>query len=130
MSLITHQTAYAERALTYIAESEKDLVSSSEIINKLKIPKFLTRQILSTLKGEGILKSTKGSKGGFQLAVPREKVSFYDLVRIFQGEIVVIDCLAGKMNCNCVDGCHISDELKHIEGYVKNRLRNLKVINR
>ena len=127
MSLITHQTAYAERALTYIAKSEKDLVSSSEIINNLKIPKFLTRQILSKLKSEGILKSTKGSKGGFQLALPREKVSFYDLVRIFQGEIVMINCMNGAMDCDCLDDCYIKEELKHIEGYVKNRLTKLKV---
>ncbi len=91
MSTITRQTAYAERALTYIAKSKKNLILSSEIINNLKIPKSLTRQILLTLQKEDILTSIKGSKGGFKLAIPIDQISFYDLVQIFQGDLKYMD---------------------------------------
>ena len=93
MSLITRQTAYAEKAIKYIATSEKDIVPSSEIINNLKIPKALTRKILLILQREGMLSSTKGSKGGFKLAIPIDQISLYDLIQIFQGDLEYIKCM-------------------------------------
>ena len=39
MKLITRDTDYAVRAIAFIAESEKEMVSTDELVKELKIPR-------------------------------------------------------------------------------------------
>ena len=66
MKLITRDTDYAVRALCFIGQRQKRLISASELVANLKIPRPFLRKILQTLNREGILNSYKGKGGGFE----------------------------------------------------------------
>lgn len=85
MKLITRDTDYAVRALCFIAENKGKIVSVSELVKVLKIPRPFLRKLLQILHRKRILKSFKGRGGGFQLAIPAERIYLVDLIKFFRG---------------------------------------------
>ena len=96
MKLITRDTDYAIRALMYIASAGDGVVSVAEIEKKLGLPRPFLRKILQVLQKQGVLRSIKGNRGGFLLAVPAKKIILADLIEIFQGKITFTECFLKK----------------------------------
>jgi Rrf2 family protein len=115
MKLITRDTDYAIRALMYIANSKKDVVTVTEIEKELNLPRPFLRKILQTLQKGGVLKSKKGNKGGFQLAATSKNIFVNDLINIFQGKITLTECLTRKKICSDIDKCSIRRKIGSIE---------------
>ncbi len=125
MNLVTRSTDYAIRAILYMAKQGGALVSTADLDRDLKLPRPFMRKTLQVLQKEGYLKSVKGYKGGFQLQRPPAKIYLIDLMRIFQGEISLGDCLFKKKICHCTATCPLRREIKVME---QDLLRKLKTI--
>ncbi len=127
MKLITRDTDYAIKALMYIADSKKTVVTASEIEKKLKLPRAFLRKILQVLRKEGVLKSIKGNNGGFLLAVSAKKIFFISLMRIFQGELTFTECFLKKKVCPDIKKCPVREKIKNIEKTVITELSQITI---
>lgn len=127
MKLITRDTDYAIRALMYIACSKDAIVSVAEIEKKLKLPRPFLRKILQILQKKGILKSIKGNKGGFLLAVPAKKIFLADLMKIFQGRITLTECFLKKKVCPNIKRCSMRHKIKNMEKIVVSELKKITI---
>jgi len=125
MKLITRDTDYAIRALCYIGKREKELVSASELVKKLKIPRPFLRKILQILNREGVLKSYKGQGGGFKLALSPNKILLVNLIEIFQGPIGLNECIFKKLICPNIKTCTLKKKINSIEKYVISKLKTI-----
>jgi Rrf2 family cysteine metabolism transcriptional repressor len=85
---LTARSEYALLALVYLARRNSEELVSAETIARAKAipPKFL-EQILLTLKRARYLRSTKGQRGGYQLAKPADAVTLAEIVRLFDGAL-------------------------------------------
>ena len=126
--LITRNTDYAVRALVFMARREKRSVSVSELVRELKIPRPFLRNIMQTLGQKGILKSSRGKRGGFIFAVQPGKIFLTDLMRIFQGALKINECIFKKMVCPNKKTCSLRKELCEIEDLVITRLKNINLL--
>lgn len=63
------------------------------------IPENYLVQILTVLRGAGIVKSKRGKEGGYCLARPPGEITFGDVVRAVQGHVLDIPSL-GDPNCS------------------------------
>ncbi|MCU0651812.1 MAG: Rrf2 family transcriptional regulator [Candidatus Omnitrophica bacterium] len=127
MKLITRDTDYALRAVCFIAKSEKTIVSVEELVEKLSIPRSFLRKILQVLNRKRILRSYKGSGGGFVLAKPANRVFLIDLIRIFQGPLVLSECFLKKMLCPNIKICPLRKKLDKIEKFVIKELSSITI---
>jgi len=125
MKLITRNTDYALRAVCYIAAQSQRVVSVEELVKKLKIPRSFLRKILQILNKQKLLVSQKGSGGGFSLARPVNKIALLDLVRIFQGELKINECLFKKALCPNIKTCALRKKIINIENYALNQLKSV-----
>ena len=125
MKLITRDTDYALRALSFIARNKKKIITASDLVKKLSIPRPFLRKILQELNKAGILKSHRGSGGGFLLARPANKIFLVDLIKEFQGPLQLNECLLKKIPCPNKKSCLLRKKIDNIEKYV---LRELKAI--
>ncbi len=125
MKLITRDTDYAVRALCFIAESKQRIVPVSTLVNKLKIPRPFLRQILQALNREGILKSYKGLGGGFELAILPRRILLVDLIKIFQGELRLNECIFKKKICPNKNICALRSRINTIEKEAISKLRSI-----
>jgi Rrf2 family protein len=62
-------------------------VSAETIARAQGIPPKFLEQILLTLKRARYLRSTKGQRGGYQLAKPVDAVTLAEIVRLFDGAL-------------------------------------------
>ena len=127
MKLITRDTDYALRALCLIAKNREKIVSVSELVEKLKIPRAFLRKILQALNKKGVLKSYKGAGGGFLLAKPANKIFLVDLIEVFQGPFSLNECFFKKMPCANVRSCSLRKRLEGIEKVIIRKLRRINI---
>jgi hypothetical protein len=68
---ITRKTDYATRAvLTLALAGEETLLKLDEIAERAAIPRPFLEQIMTQLRGDGIVRSERGPSGGYRLNHP------------------------------------------------------------
>ncbi|MBE3577080.1 MAG: Rrf2 family transcriptional regulator [Limnochordales bacterium] len=64
-------------------------------------------QLMGTLRKAGLVNSVRGAQGGYELAVPPERLKVGDILRALEGPIVPWECLDQQSGAVCLftDGC-------------------------
>lgn len=124
MKLIKRDTDYALRAVSYIGKRGK-LTTVGELVKKLHIPRPFLRKILQILNRHKILVSHKGARGGFIPAKPLNKIFLLDLIRIFQGEFKINECMFKKSLCPNIRICPLRKKIDKIENYAFSQFKNV-----
>lgn len=127
MKLITRDTDYALRALSFISRQKNKIVTVSELTRQLKIPGPFLRKILQLLNKKGVLKSLRGAGGGFLLGKPANRIFLADLMEIFQGPIHLNECFFRKSLCSDINTCLLRKKISSIEKYVISELKSISV---
>jgi Rrf2 family protein len=88
MLTISNKTRYGLTALLALAEFHNSgLLQIKDIASRCGIPHQFLEQIFNRLVKAGIIKSTRGKKGGYQLARPPGQITVLDIVNSLEGEI-------------------------------------------
>ena len=65
-------------------------------------------QLVAPLREAGLVRSVRGAQGGYELALPPEKITVGDVVRVLEGPIAVTDCTVpgvGAERCGRAQDC-------------------------
>lgn len=127
MKLITRDTDYAIRALVFMAKHKKEIVSASRMVEALGIPRPFLRKLLQVLNNKGILKSYKGTGGGFLLAKADNKINVIDLIGIFQDDLSINECLFKKGICPNIRTCALRKKINNIKTYAVSQLKPVTI---
>ena len=127
MKLITRDTDYAVRALCHIAGHRLKMVSASELVKELKMPRPFLRKILQCLTNADILVSYKGKNGGFSLNRKPEQIHLVDLITIFQGQLTLNECFFKKKLCPNRPSCPLKNKIAAIEDFVVKELSTISI---
>ncbi|MBU0571177.1 MAG: Rrf2 family transcriptional regulator [Candidatus Omnitrophica bacterium] len=127
MKMITRDTDYAIRALSYMVASGGDTATVSALSKKLGIPRAYLRNILQRLGREGLLESTRGKGGGFSLVRDPKKITVFSLMEIFQGEFQLSDHIFRGKICPEVKVCSLKMKLDLIENRLIKELRSISI---
>ncbi|WP_277641669.1 Rrf2 family transcriptional regulator [Wolinella succinogenes] len=93
MTGISTKGIYGLGALYYLTLNlHKPSIQISEISQNTNIPQNYLEQILANLKKAGFLKSIRGPKGGYALAMPPEQIIVYDILEVLEGGLCAIEC--------------------------------------
>ena len=84
MLSLNRKTDYALVALADMADRPGQWASAREIAERSDVPPALLMNVLKTLHGAGILRSTRGMRGGYRIAADMERLSLFDLVRVLE----------------------------------------------
>jgi len=88
MLTISSKSRYGIGALLALAEFyNSGLLQIKDIASRCDIPHQYLEQIFNQLGKTGILKSTRGKNGGYELAKPPEKITVLEIVNALEGEI-------------------------------------------
>ncbi len=128
--MLSKKTKYAINALVYLArEHSKDPVQISRIALNEHIPRKFLEAILLDLRNAGILGSRKGKMGGYYLLKTPEEINIADVVRLFEGAIALLPCVAHKYYERCSEceneaWCGIRDMFANVRNETVNMLKN------
>lgn len=103
---ITRATDYATRIMIYLASLPPAVKAQSEAIAQAAdVPKSFLSKLMQRLVSAGWVASSRGSGGGFELAVPRRNITLLDILETIEGETRLNLCLAEGPSCNRKDRC-------------------------
>jgi len=100
---ISTKSQYGLRAMVYLAKVFKKgkVFSLREIAKKEGISFDYLEKIISKLEKAGLVKSKKGVRGGYFLARLPKKIRIGDIVRVLEGEMALVKCIAKKVEYSC-----------------------------
>ena len=106
---LTSYTNYALRSLQLAALNAPGLVRIDDVVQIHGLAKPHVRKIVHELGRAELLITHRGRSGGFQLAVPAEKIVVGDVVRLTEGPLDVVECFNPKTNtCPLIGVCKLS----------------------
>lgn len=87
------QTDYALRVLMYVALRDGELVRKGDIAGDYGISNNHLTKVVHRLATLGYLRTVRGRKGGMCLAQPAEKIGVGQVVRDFEPDFILVECL-------------------------------------
>jgi len=90
--LLTRKTDYALVALVHLARRAEALVSARELAQRSHLPLPVLMNILNALAHCGLVRSVRGSRGGYRLARRPEDVTLADVIEAIEGPIGLTMC--------------------------------------
>ena len=129
MKLLTKNSDYAAQALVYLAQENKEFSSAKEISSEQRIPYQYLRKILQKLIAAGYVESKEGGRGGFRMKISPAKIRLIDVVKIFQGEVQLVDCVFQKKICHNIKVCILRKHIKEAEEIVIKKLKRVTIKN-
>ena len=92
------KTEYACIAVLELAHSygRGEPVRIRDIADRHGIPSRFLVQILLQLKGAGLVQSTRGAAGGYQLAKPPDEITLFDVMTVIEGQEPVTSATTNK----------------------------------
>jgi Rrf2 family cysteine metabolism transcriptional repressor len=115
MRVITKETDYAIRAVVHLAGRPGALVTSAEISAEERIPLQFLRRILGRLLKAGLVTSREGVAGGVSLRAGPEEIRVLDIMRVFQGEVALSECMFRRRLCANRRTCVLRRHIREIE---------------
>lgn len=89
------KSRYALRVMIELArQPQQDNTPLKLIARSQNISLKYLEQIIVPLSRAGLVKSERGSQGGYRLAMPPEQCTAGDILRAVEGSLAPVDCLA------------------------------------
>jgi Rrf2 family transcriptional regulator, iron-sulfur cluster assembly transcription factor len=105
---LSAKTRYSARILIELALQEKQgAVQVSKIAFSQKIPVKYLEQLLRKLKIAGLVTSVRGPKGGHLLAKAANQITLGNVVRLFEGQANLVDCISFPEKCDMAPECMV-----------------------
>jgi Rrf2 family protein len=120
---ISEAASLGLHAMMILAGKVPAMVSASEISEILHASEATLAKVLQRLAKVGLVKSTRGPKGGFLLGKPPQKINLLEVYEAIEGPLLPVSCLLHQPVCP--DGkCIFGDIVKNIHGQIAQHLAN------
>ncbi|MPZ74991.1 MAG: Rrf2 family transcriptional regulator [Deltaproteobacteria bacterium] len=103
---IPRRVDYGLRAIIYLSTQDPEKCCSiTEIAKQQNVPKKFLEKIIQDLMRRGLIRSKRGSCGGYSLARSANEISFYDVIEALEGSITVNACMDEEFSCDQLPRC-------------------------
>ena len=127
--MLSQTSEYALRAVVYLAQRrEATPVKLEQIAEALEAPRNYLSKTLHLLARAGVLSSGRGPSGGFQLAIPIDRLTLAQVVAPFEPpSSLARHCLLGPGECSEITPCVAHARWKWIAGPMRDFFRDTTV---
>jgi Rrf2 family protein len=116
---IPRRVDYGLRAVIYLAGQQPDKCCSiTEIAQQQGVPKNFLEKIIQDLMRAGLIRSKRGSCGGYTLARSPETISFREVVEAIDGPIAVNACMEQHVGCDQLPRCSMVGVWREVQDKV------------
>lgn len=117
--MLSRPCTYAIRALTYLAMQPPGKLSGSREISDYEgIPNSFLCKILLDLRRKRLLRSYKGIGGGYELALPPDKINLLIIVESIEGELSFSGCILEDKECSTHGECALHDSWLDLKNHL------------
>ncbi len=127
---LSTKARYGLRAMIDIAENQKggNVLFVKDIAKRQGISEKYLEHIMIALKAAGLVRSVRGSKGGYALTKGPEQIRVNEILRVFEGSFSLVDCIDNPNLCNRYNFCLVKDLWLEIKNSI-NSILERKTLN-
>lgn len=119
MLALTRKADYALVAMAELARRSPSSVSAREVAHRARVPLPMLTNILHQLLRHGLVRSTMGSKGGYQLAKEPSEISLAEMIEATEGGFKLTPCCPGDLGlndqtCELEETCPVKDPVRYV----------------
>ena len=105
---LSTRSRYGTRILVDLARhNNQGPVQIGEISKRQDISVKYLEQLIRPLKQANLVESVRGPKGGHLLAKKPEDITLGQIVRLFEGQSDLVECVSNPEKCNMADDCQV-----------------------
>jgi Rrf2 family protein len=108
MNKLNRKVEYSLMALKHMSRKMPgELTSAKEVADSYQAPFDATARVMQLMAQSGILRSSPGVQGGYQITKDLSKVTLHDLMELIQGPTQIAKCLHKQEPCEIQSSCNI-----------------------
>jgi len=115
-------TDYATVILAILAADRTRLLTATALSDRTHIASPTVAKLLKQLHHAGLVNSTRGTRGGYQLARDPENISAAAILDALEGPIALTECSAGSGNCDIEHTCSVGRTWQRLSMAVRRSL--------
>ncbi len=121
---LSTKVRYAARAMIELASNYKtEPIQLNDIACKQDISVKYLEQIMAPLRARGFVRTQKGSRGGYHLAVKPADITLYDIVDSIEGSMAPVACVDNENYCDRANTCVTRSVWSRVKDAVKEELQ-------
>lgn len=118
---VSEAASLAMHATVLLAASRDRALTTSQIAAMLGVSEAHLSKVLQRLGRAGLVRSTRGPKGGFALTRPSDQITLLEVYEAIEGIVVPATCLFDTAICRgdrCILGGLIAEVNHHVRDYL------------
>ena len=127
MLRISRMTDYGTLVLAHLAASRGARASASEIAGATGMGLPTVSKLLKMMAKAGLVTSTRGAHGGYQLSRDARDISAADIIDALEGPVTITECSADDHHCDLEAVCSVGSAWQRINVAIRRALGDINL---
>lgn len=128
MLRITRLTDYGTVLLAHLAGNPRTVCSAAEVAAATRISLPTVSKLLKSLAHTGLVTSTRGTNGGYQLARDPSEISAADIIDALEGPVSITECSASDSHCDFERDCSVGGAWRRVNVAIRRALGEVSLV--
>jgi len=125
MLRISKLTDYATVILASLSAEPEALHSASGLAERTGIAAPTVSKLLKELQRAGIVRSTRGARGGYQLARSAQQISAAQIIDAVEGPVALTECASDNGQCDLESHCSVGHSWQRVSLAIRRSLQEV-----
>ncbi|HJO34780.1 MAG: SUF system Fe-S cluster assembly regulator [Pseudomonadota bacterium] len=127
MLRISKLTDYGVVVMTHLAREPEAVQTAAAVADALNLAQPTVSKLLKSFTRAGLLRSYRGTQGGYQLGRRPAAISVLEVIDAVEGRLALTECSAGVGSCLQEEGCALRGNWTLINGVVRQALQGVSL---
>jgi FeS assembly SUF system regulator len=127
MLRISKLTDYGTIILACLASQPGRLWTASEVAERTHVGLPTVSKLLKKLQRTGLVLSTRGSHGGYQLARSAAEITAAHILDALEGPFAITECSGQHSNCDLESNCRVGHAWQRVNGAIRRALTDISL---
>ena len=124
---ISKLTDYGTVLLAHLAASQSAVCSAAEVAAATGIAMPTVSKLFKSLARSGLVNSTRGSNGGYQLSRDPAEISAADIIDALEGPVSITECSASDSQCEHEGVCSVGGAWQRVNVAIRGALDDVSL---
>lgn len=129
MLRISKLTDYGTVVLAHLAGAPAAVCSAAEVAAATGIGLPTVSKLLKSLARAGLVTSTRGANGGYQLARAPAEISAANVIDALEGPVSITECSGSDSHCDYEDVCSVGGAWQRINVAIRRALDEVSLVD-
>ena len=125
MLRISKLTDYATVILAALAEAPERVQTATALSEGTRVAAPTVSKLLKQLQRAGLVTSTRGLHGGYQLSRPATQITAAAILDALEGPLALTDCAAGHGHCCIEETCRVGRAWQRLNSAIHRSLHEV-----